>query len=89
MSGGSITSFTDVLQIIPEAIITGREITIEKDHKQSNLKRISLLESMSAAVRLSDEKGYKYGESYSSIFYRYLFCSFFISGVASFSDRPC
>jgi hypothetical protein len=69
ISGGNITSFTDVISIIPEAINSGREITKEKEDKNSNLNRISLLESMSAATRLANNRGFKYGESYNSIFY--------------------
>ncbi len=70
ISGQSITNINDVISVIPEAVSIGQEINKKKtDEKFSSLKRISLLESMSAAVRLSEKNGYKYGQSYNSIFY--------------------
>ena len=70
LSGGSITNINDIVDILPEAFNSGKEITQSKnDGENSNLNRISLLESMSAAARLAENEGYKYGESYSSILY--------------------
>ena len=70
LSGGSITNVNDIINIVPEAINYGNDHSQSNNEETySNLKRISLLESMSAAARLSEEKGYKYGESYSSILF--------------------
>ena len=73
LSAGSITNINDIINVIPEAINYGQHLSqYNNDKNYSNLNRISLLESASAAVRLSEEKGYKYGESYYSIFYSFI-----------------
>ena len=68
LSGGSITNINDIINIVPQAITDGQNSQSNNDEGYSNFNRISLLESTSAAVRLSEEKGFKYGSSYSSIF---------------------
>lgn len=62
-------SIAELILGIPDVIEDGREVLNDTGDGYENIRRFSLVESLTGAIKLTDEEGYLYGRSYSFLGY--------------------